>query len=795
MPSIKERIKSPRNRRRASIIFWSIISLPFVIVGGLLGLIMLNVFGPLPTFEELENPKSNIATQVISEDGKVLGSYFIQNRSYVGYEELSPYLVKALVSTEDARFYGHSGIDFLGLTRVAFKTLALGDKSQGGGSTISQQLAKNLYPRDTESRSAIGKMFRTVISKLKEWITAVMLERNYTKQEIIVMYLNTVEYGSNAFGIKSAAQTFFNKAPSELNVQEAALLVGVVNAPTRYSPVRNPKNSLNRRNTVISRMATAGAISKSEAQQAISQPIELDYRPVSHNEGVATYFREMVRLYMTSDQPTRRMFTNDHDYQADLQRWNDDPLYGWCKKNRKADGSEYNLYKDGLKIYTTVNHSMQKYAEEAVAEHMSKTVQPNFDRQRKANGGKVFYGVTNEQRDAIMRSSILQSERARLMRADGKSEAQIMKAFEQPQKMKLFTYAAEVDTVLSPKDSILHMKSILRLGFMAMNPNTGHVNAYVGGPNFRNFKYDMVRKGRRQIGSTVKPFIYTFAFDHLGYNPNTMVPNYPVTIQTASGDAWTPKEAGRVEYDGVMHPLRWGLANSRNNYSAWIMKQSSPEAVANLMHKMGISTYIDPVPALCTGTPEVTLMDLVSSFATFANRGVYAEPIFVTRIEDRHGNVLANFSPRSHDAISEATAYTMLDMLQSVVTAGTAGRLRYMYNIHGQVGGKTGTTNNNSDAWFVGVSPKVVAGAWVGGEERSTHFTSRGEGGVVALPIFGLFMQKVYADKSLGISAQDTFMAPVAGVNYIQTQEQEQALMEINQKQESVNAGIEEFFE
>lgn len=763
---IKAKLKRPTREKRAYKIFWTIFLAPFAIILLLLILTAFGVFGKLPSFEELENPSSNIATELISSDGKNLGNFFIQNRSYVDYQELSPNLVAALIATEDSRFYGHSGIDFLGLTRVVFKTVLMGDRGQGGGSTISQQLAKNLYPRDTTSSSGVVKGGKLVISKLKEWITAVMLERNYTKQEIVVMYLNTVEYGSNAFGIKSASQTFFNKTPGELTVDEAALLVGVVNAPTRFSPVRNPKNALARRNKVIERMGQAGFISKDHAAQYAATPIVLDYRPISHNDGLATYFREMVRLYLTASKPERKRFANDYDYQADLKRWDIDPLYGWCSKNLKADGSQYNLYKDGLKIYTTIDSRMQAYAEEVVATHMGGTIQPTFDRQKKANGGNIFYGVSADQRNTILRNAMLQSDRGRMLKAQGLSESEIRTAFSQKEEMSIFSYTGPRDTVMSPMDSIIYSKGILRTGFMTMNPSTGHVQAWVGGPDFRHFKYDMVRQGRRQIGSTVKPFIYTFAFDHLGLSPNTMVPNYPVTIETASGDAWTPKEAGIREYDGVLHPLRWGMANSRNNYSAWIMKQSSPEAVADLIHKMGISTYIDPVPALCTGTPEVSLMELVGAFSTFANRGVHTDPMFVTRIEDRQGNVLSSFSPSSHDAISESTAYLMLDMLQSVISAGTGGRLRYQFNIMGQVGGKTGTTNKNADAWFVGVAPKVVGGVWVGGEERSTHLTGGGEGSIAALPIFGNFMRKVYADKSLGISPDDKFTPPVGGVNY-----------------------------
>lgn len=757
-------LRDPRNSRRITIIFWSIVATPPLILSILLLLIGLGAFGTLPTFEELENPKSNLATEVISADGKNLGNFFIQNRSYVDYSELSPNLVAALVATEDARFYNHSGIDFMGLVRVGVKTVVLQDKGQGGGSTISQQLAKNLYPRDTVSRSGAVKAGKLVVAKLKEWITAVMLEHNYTKEEIIAMYLNTVEYGSNAFGIKSAARTFFNKTPAEINPQEAAMLVGVVNAPTRYSPRKNPERALERRNTVIGRMGSAGYISRSAARDLAATPIELDYHPLSHNDGTGTYFREMLRLYMTSNEPKRKQFLNDWDYNQEMTRWNNDPLYGWCNKNNKADGTPYSLYKDGLKIYTTIDSRMQRYAEEAVLEHMSQAIQPQFDRQRKAYKS-IFYKITPDEIEAIMTRAILQSDRARALKSEGMTNAQIMAHFNKPVQTSVFTYAGDRDTTITPRDSILHAKSIMRAGFMAMNPTTGYVKAYVGGTNFRNFKYDMVRQGRRQVGSTIKPFIYTFAFDMLGYNPCTMVPNLPVTIETPQGP-WSPKEAGTPEQAGELHPLYWGLANSRNNYSAWIMKQSSPQAVADMIHKIGVTSSIDPVYAMCLGTPEVSVFEMAGAFSTFANRGVHTEPFFVTRIEDKQGNVLASFSPQTHDAISEQTAYTMLDMLKKVVTNGTGGRLRYMYKIMGDAGGKTGTTNNNSDAWFMGVTPQVVAGTWVGGEDPATHLISGADGSRIALPIFGIFMNKVYADRSIGITPTDTFMEPIGAIKY-----------------------------
>lgn len=761
---IRNYINDPAHHRRITIVFWSIIAAPPVILGLLLLLIGFGAFGKLPTFEELENPRSNLATEVISADGRNIGNFFIENRSYVDYGDLSPNLVAALIATEDSRFYNHSGIDFQGLARVGIKTVLLGDRGQGGGSTISQQLAKNLYPRDTVNSSGVVKAGKLVIAKLKEWITAVMLEHNYTKEEIVAMYLNTVEYGSNAYGIKSAAATFFNKTPAELTPEEAAMLVGVVNAPTRYSPKRNPERALKRRNTVLERMGSAGFLTKAEVKELTAKPIKLDYHPVSHNEGTATYFREMLRQYMTAGEPQPRQFATDWDYEQEMKRWRNDPLYGWCNKNTKADGTPYNLYKDGLKIYTTINSRMQRYAEEAVEEHMSKTVQPLFDRQRKTYK-TIFYGINKTEEQKIMRRAILQSDRGLAMKQAGVGEEKILAEFEKPVSMTVFTYAGGRDTTLSAKDSILHMKSILRAGFMSMDPTTGYVTAYVGGTDFRHFKYDMVRQGKRQVGSTIKPFIYTFAFDMLGYNPCTLVPNSPVTIETAQGP-WSPKEAGNVPQEGELHPLYWGLANSRNNYSAWIMKQAQPQAVADMIHKIGISSYIDPVYAMCLGTPQVSVFEMAGAFSTFANRGVHTEPFFVTRIEDKQGNVLASFSPQTHDAISEQTAYTMLDMLKRVVTSGTAGRLRYQFNLSGDIGGKTGTTNNNADAWFMGVTPQVVAGTWVGGEDPATHLRSGADGSRVALPIFGIFMTKVYADKSLGVSMSDKFMEPIGVVKY-----------------------------
>ena len=675
----------------------------------------------------------------------------------------------ALISTEDMRFYSHSGIDFISLARVAVKTLALGNRRQGGGSTITQQLAKNLYPRDTAVyNNPISKGSKLVISKLKEWITAVMLEYNYTKEEIITMYLNTVPYGSNAYGIKSAARTFFNKLPSELNVQEAAMLVGVVNAPTRYSPRSNPDRALARRNTVISRMREKGYLTRAQRDSIQALPIELDFRPISHNAGTGTYFREMLRMVMTSGKPSRESFgpgaAGDWDYRQAVEQWESNPLYGWCDKNVKANGQPYDLYRDGLKIYTTVNATMQRYAEQAVWEQMGETVQPMMDRVTKARGS-VFSDISKDEREAIMRRAKKNSDRYRQMKRAGATDAEIDKAFATPVPMRVFSYKGDRDTVMSPDDSLMYYKKFLRASFMAVDPSNGYVRAYVGGTSYRYFKYDMAKQGRRQVGSTIKPFVYTFAIEQLDLTPCTQVPNLPVTIET-DNEPWSPREASKVVYDGEWKPLRWGLANSRNNYSAWIMKQArQPQAVADFIHKFGIRSYIDPVYALCLGTSDFSLFELVGAYGTFANRGVHVDPIFVTRIEDRHGNVLANFTSPSQDAISEQSAYTMLGMLKRVVNAGTAGRIRAL-GLKADMGGKTGTSQKNSDAWFVGVTPKLVAGAWVGGEDRSIHLSSGGEGSRIALPIFANFMKKVYGDSKLGITEKDQFPIPVNAVSY-----------------------------
>ena len=771
-----------KDKKRVIRLMWLVVMTPVAMLFLMLALAAFGVFGRMPSFEELENPKSNLATEIYGDDGHVIGTFFVQNRSYVQYEDLFPTdstrhiildghrvppVVAALIATEDVRFRNHSGIDIPSLFRVAIKTIAFQNQSQGGGSTITQQLAKNLFPRDTvRNRGKIARVTKLVQSKFKEWITALKLEHNYTKEEIAAMYLNTVAYGSNAYGIKSAASTFFGKSPNELNVQEAAMLVGVVNAPTRYSPVRNPENALARRNLVISRMRAAGAISRDVCDSLSALPITLQYKPISHNEGEATYFREMLRNVMNAQRPTRRQFLTDWDYEQAVKEYDENPLYGWCHKNTKADGTPYNIYRDGLRIYTTINPTMQRYAEEAVQKQMETVIQPRMDAQVR-NTRVLFLDLEKEEIEAIIKRAMKNSDRYREHKKLGMTEKEIFATFDKKCEMRVFTFKGERDTLMTPRDSILHHKRIMRASLVAMDPRSGHVKAYVGGPNFRYFKYDMAKQGKRQIGSTVKPFIYTFAIDQLGLNPCTMAPNLPVSIETPAG-IWSPKEAGKVEYDGVLHPLYWGLANSRNNYSAWIMKQAKqPETVADFLHNMGIQSYIYPAYALCLGAFESNVFELVSAYSTFVNEGVHIDPIFVTRIEDRQGNLISSFIPQSQDAVNKHTAYTMLTMLQRVISAGTGGRMTWQFGFDNMdIGGKTGTSNENRDAWFMCVTPTLVAGSWVGGEDQSVHFRAQGEGSVMALPIVGEFLKKSYADPRLGLSRNAKFSRPEGWESY-----------------------------
>ena len=751
-----------KTRKRIIRWFWILFSVPVAMVMLLIGLVW--AFADIPSFEELENPDSKLATQVIAEDGEILTTFHIENRSYVKFDELSPNLVKAAIATEDVRFHNHSGIDFKSLARVMFKTLLGGDSSQGGGSTITQQLAKTLYPReDVSSKIPGGSMVKMVWIKLKEWITAVKLERNYTKDEIITMYMNQVFFGSNAYGIKAAAQTFFNKTPLELTVEEAATLVGMVNKPTRYNPVLNPDKSLTRRNFVISQMEKAGFLTDAQRDSIQQVPITLNYQIQDHNAGLAPYFRDMLRRTMNAKEPKRSSYTQYEDYVVDSLLWADDQFYGWLNKNKKADGSQYNLDKDGLRIYTTINYKMQKYAEEAVAEHLGKDLQKSFWRDLRWKKQKPFSDdIAPEIVDQLMTQARRWSDRYRIMKNRGASDAEIRKSFDEKTEMRVFSWNKNgyVDTVMTPNDSIRYYKSHLRAAFMAIEPNTGHIKAYVGGPNYRYFKYDNVRQGKRQVGSTIKPFLYTLAMQE-GMSPCDKVVNVPQTF-LVQDTTWTPKSTDRDEWIGQTVTLKWGLTKSSNNISAYLMKQYGPHAMADMMRKMGVGSYLDETYSLCVGSADLNVYEMVTAYNTFPSKGVFVSPIFVTRIEDSNGNVLGEFNNNKREAVSEYTAFLMANLMQGVVNSGTGVRLRSVYGLKGEIAGKTGTTNNQSDGWFIGYTPSLTAGVWVGAEDRQVHFESLslGGGSNMALPIWGIFMKKVLEDGTLGVYETDRFVAP-----------------------------------
>lgn len=748
--------------------FWILVTAPFALV--LLALLLVGAFARIPSFEELEHPDNKLATQVLSDNGEVLATFHIENRTYVSYDELSPYLVEAAVATEDARFYRHSGIDMKGLARVFFKTILMRDSSQGGGSTITQQLAKTLYPRrEVNSRVPGWSKVMMVWTKLKEWITAVKLERDYTKEEIVDMYLNSIFFGSGAYGVKAASETFFAKEPSDLKVEEAALLVGMVNKPTRYNPVLNPERSLERRNFVIGQMHKNGYLTREQCDSIQQVPITLSYQVQDHNSGLAPYFRDMIRRDMTAKAPRRSDYQYAEDFSRDSLRWKEDPLYGWLNKNKKPDGSRYDLDRDGLRIYTTINAKMQKYAEEAVAEHLGKNLQKSFDREVKWKKNKPFANdVDSKTVQTLMKQARRWSDRYRLQHKAGKSDAEIYAQFSKPVKMRVFAWNSKgyADTTMTPDDSIRYYKSMLRCGFVAMEPQTGYVKAYVGGPNYRYFKYDNVRQGKRQIGSTVKPFLYTLAMQE-GLSPCDKVVNQSQTFVLFDGSTWTPRSTDKEEWLGKTVTLRWGLAHSSNNISAFLMKELGPEALARMMRQMGVRSHIDEVYSLCVGPVEVSVFDMVSAYNTFPSHGTYITPQYVTRITDGDGRELGSFTTQKREAISEQTAYLMVNLMSGVINEGTGSRLRSVYGLRGEIAGKTGTTNDNSDGWFIGYTPNITAGVWVGGEDRQVHFNSLalGSGSNMSLPIWGIWMKKCLADPSIGWSMEnDSFVAPSTGI-------------------------------
>lgn len=715
--------------------------------------------GYMPPVEDLQNPISRFATQIYSSDGKVIGTWNFnrENRICVPYSDLSPYLVKALVATEDVRFYDHSGIDFIALSRAIVKRGLLGQTSAGGGSTITQQLAKQLYS------DAAGSTLERLLQKPIEWVIAVKLERNYTKEEIIALYLNYFDFLHNAVGIKTASTTYFYKDPKNLTLDEAATLIGLCKNPSLFNPVRYPERCRERRNVVLDQMRKAGYITDEQYEKSCALPITLNFHRNDHKDGTAPYLREFLRVYMSAERPDRSKYPswNKRQYVLDSIAWDTDPLYGWCNKNFKKDGTPYNLNADGLKVYTTIDSRMQRYAEEAVYGHVARYLQPEFFKENKGKPNAPFTSqLTKKQVNQIMERAVLQSERYRILKANGASDEEIHKSFHTPTDMSIFTYHGDVDTTMTPIDSIRYVKSFLRAGFMSMDPVTGAVKAYVGGLDYTHFMYDMVTGGRRQVGSTIKPFLYSLAMEN-GFSPCDLAPNVQHTYMVA-GKPWTPRNASHKRA-GEMVTLKWGLAQSSNWISAYLMSKLSPQQFVQLLHDYGINNPdIHPSMSLCLGPCEMTVAEMVSAYTTFANHGIRTAPMFVSRIEDNEGNVITNFQPRMNEVISEESANKMLVLLKGVVDGGTAGRLRYKYNFTGEIGGKTGTTNRNSDAWFMGFTPQLVSGCWVGGDDRDIHFDSMrmGQGATMALPIWAYFMKKVYRDKTLPYDPDAKFDLP-----------------------------------
>lgn len=715
--------------------------------------------GYMPPVEDLQNPINRFATQIYSADGKVIGTWNFnrENRVCVSYNDISPYLVQALVATEDVRFYDHSGVDFIALGRAIVKRGLFGQASAGGGSTITQQLAKQLY-----SETAKSTMQRA-LQKPIEWVIAVKLERNYTKEEIIALYLNYFDFLHNAVGIKTAANTYFNKEPRDLNIEEAATLIGLCKNPSLFNPVRYPDRCRERRNVVLDQMRKAGYISDAEYAQHVESPLTLDFHRTDHKDGVAPYLREFLRVYMSAERPQLSNYPswNRRQFVIDSIAWVNDPLYGWCNKNRKKDGSPYNLNADGLKVYTTIDSRMQRYAEEAVYAHVARYLQPEFFKEQKGKPNAPFTSaLTQKQVNQIMERAVLQSERYRALKAAGASNEEIHRSFHTPTEMTLFTYHGDIDTMMAPIDSIRYVKSYLRAGFMSMDPKTGAVKAYVGGLDYTHFMYDMVTGGRRQVGSTIKPFLYALAMEN-GFTPCSMAPNVQQTY-IVGNQTWTPRNTNRKRY-GEMVTLKWGLAQSNNWISAYLMSKLNPQQFVTKLHEFGIDNpEIVPSMALCLGPCEVSVAEMVSAYTTFVNKGIRSAPMFVSRIEDNEGNVITDFQPRMNEVINAESADRMLVLLKGVVDGGTAGRLRYRYNFTGEIGAKTGTTNRNADAWFMGFTPQLVSGCWVGGEDRDIHFDTMrmGQGATMALPIWANFMKKVYADPSLPYDETAKFDLP-----------------------------------
>lgn len=723
--------------------------------------------GYMPPVEGLLNPEDRFASRLFTSDGVEMGRFYQSrnNRVYADYSEISPNVINALIATEDERFMQHSGIDIMALSRVLFKTILLRQKNAGGGSTITQQLAKQLYSPESD-----GLMDR-FIQKPVEWAIAVKLERYYTKEEIIKMYLNQFDFLNNAVGIKTAAHVYFNTTPDSLKIEQAAMLVGMAKNPSLYNPVRADRKdaAVGRRNVVLQQMLKADLITEAECDSLCAIPLEVKFTKVDHKDGIAPYFREAVRLMMQAKEPRRGDYP-DWDQQRfvdDSIQWATNPLYGWVEKNPKPDGTKYNIYTDGLRIYTSIDSRMQKYAEEAVIDHLKNTLQPQFDREKGSRGPYTTNSAELGQltpRKLIDRA-IRQSERYRVLKNAGMSDAEIMEEFDKPVDMTVFSYdGGQVQKTMSPRDSVVYQKMFLRAGFMSMDPLTGQVKAYVGGPNFHFFQYDMAGVGRRQIGSTVKPFLYTYAFEE-GFTPCDMFLNAQPSITLPTGEVWAPRNTGHARI-GEMVDLYWALTNSNNWISARLMSELSPSTLARTMHTFGITNHLDPVVSLCLGPCDVSVREMVTAYTAFSNKGLRVDPIYVTKITDNNGNVISEFTPQYTEVMSQEAYFKMVNILQNVINSGTGSRLRRApYNITAVMGGKTGTTNYNADGWFMGFTPNLVSGVWVGGDERYIHFNrmAQGQGAAMALPIYGLYMKKVYADKSLPYSQTLQFPEPPAG--------------------------------
>ena len=744
--------------RKVVKILWIFIALISLVCVFIFFSIAKGWIGYMPPVEDLENPNYKFATEVFSEDGKVLGtySYSKENRVFVGYNDLSPNIINALIATEDVRFAEHSGIDAYALTRAIVKRGILMQKNAGGGSTITQQLSKQLY-----SPSADNVMER-LFQKPIEWVIAVKLERYYTKEEILTMYLNKFDFLNNAVGIKTAAFTYFGCEPKDLKIEEAATLVGMCKNPSLYNPVRYNERSRGRRNVVLDQMRKAGYITEAERDSLQALPLKLKYNRVDHKEGLATYFREYLRGVLTAKKPDKANYRGwqMQKYYEDSLDWENNPLFGWCEKNTKKDGTKYNLYTDGLKIYTTLDSRMQQYAEDAVTEHL-KELQGYFFKEKKgAKKAPYTFRLTQEQVDEILGRAMRLSDRYRIMKKAGATEAEIKKAFDTPEEMSVFSWEGEKDTIMTPMDSIRYYKFFLRAGFMSMDPRSGHVKAYVGGPNYHYFQYDMAMVGRRQVGSTIKPFLYTLAMEN-GFSPCDEVRHVEYTLIDENGKPWTPRNANK-KLIGDMVTVKWGLANSDNWITAYLMSKLNPYNLKRLIHTFGVrSRDIVPSVSLCLGPCEISVGEMVSAYTAFPNKGIRVAPLFVTRIEDNDGNVLATFAPEMQEVISVSSAYKMLVMLRAVVNEGTGGRVRRL-GVKADMGGKTGTTNYNADGWFMGFTPSLVSGCWVGGEDRDIHFDTmlHGQGASMALPIWTKYMVKVLGDKSLGYDENETFQLP-----------------------------------